>query len=106
MLSLEQQLPLELVANYTASAAASRFEIAGKGIIAPQFDADLTLVDLTETYELTRGELLDRHKLSPYVGHRLRGRIRRTILRGQTMFQEGKIVGGPVGRLVKPTRRA
>ncbi|HEV7300994.1 MAG TPA: allantoinase AllB [Tepidisphaeraceae bacterium] len=102
MFSLDHQLPLNLVARYTATAAAERFGIAGKGVIALQCDADLTLVDLNETYELKREELLDRHKLSPYVGRTFRGRIRRTILRGQTVFLDGKIVGGPMGRLVRP----
>jgi allantoinase len=104
LLTINPPVQLDRVARLTSTAAAERFGIAGKGMVAPQCDADLTLVDLSETYKLRRDELLDRHRLSPYVGRRFRGRVRRTILRGQTVFQDGKIVGEPIGRLVKPAR--
>jgi allantoinase len=47
-----------------------------------------------------REQLLDRHRLSPYVGRRLRGRIVRTILRGETVALDGRIVGAPRGRIL------
>ena len=67
-------------------------------------DADIALVDLGAEFEVRREELLDRHRLSPYVGRRLRGRVRRTLLRGQTIFSEGKILPPPEPRLIKPLR--
>ena len=65
-------------------------------------DADLTLVDLNAAFTVRGEDLLYRHKHSPYVGRALTGRVVRTILRGQTIFNEGRIVSPPVGRLVKP----
>jgi allantoinase len=50
--------------------------------------------------------LLDRHNLSPYVGRRFRGLVRRTMVRGRTVFLDGKTVGDFRGRLVKPARTA
>ena len=67
-------------------------------------DGDLALVDLNQMFELRREDLLDRHKLSPYVGRTFRGVTRRTILRGRTIFLDGKIIGAPGGRFVRPTR--
>ena len=67
--------------------------------------ADCALVDLEVSPVVEEGELLDRHRLSPYVGRELRGRIRRTLLRGRTIFQDGATVGGPAGRFVKPEGR-
>jgi allantoinase len=47
----------------------------------------------------------DRHGLSPFAGRPLRGRVARTILRGTTVFQDGRIVAdGPLGRLLTPTK--
>jgi allantoinase len=43
-----------------------------------------------------------RHQQSPYIGRKLRGKVLRTILRGQTIFHDGKIVAKPSGNLVKP----
>jgi allantoinase len=51
---------------------------------------------------LLRDELLDRHKLSPYIGHEFRGRIERTLLRGRTIFADGTLVEPRAGQLVKP----
>jgi allantoinase len=96
----------EEVAEYTALNVAKRFGIARKGRVTRGVDADLTLVDLAAEYTLTRDLLLDRHKLSPYVGRRFRGLVRRTMVRGRTVFLDGKTVGDFRGRLVKPARTA
>ncbi len=102
LLTREPYLPLERIAALTASNVAKRFRLAGKGQIAAGFDADLALVDVNDRYTLTREMLLDRHKLSPYVGRTFRGLVKRTIVRGQTVFVDGRIVSEPIGQLVKP----
>ena len=53
------------------------------------------------TWTVAREELLDRHRLSPFVGRTLRGRVVRTILRGRTIALDGRIVGEPCGRVVR-----
>ena len=98
-------LSLPDVARLTSGAAAGRFGIGGKGRIAPGFDADLALVDPAAARPLARGDLLDRHKLSPFVGLPVGGIVRRTLVRGRTVFEGGRVVGGPAGRLVTPGPR-
>jgi allantoinase len=102
MLSLEPALPPEAVSQYTSRNVANRFGVAGKGTIEIGKDADVTLVDLWQYFELTKDMLLDRHKLSPFVGRTFHGLVRRTIVRGTTVFLDGKIVSKPTGQLVKP----
>jgi allantoinase len=104
LLTREPALSLEHVAKLTASSSAKRFLLAGKGRLEVGYDADLTLVDLSDRYRLTQEMLLDRHKLSPYVGRDFRGRVKRTIVRGNTVFVDGKLVGTFRGRLVTPVR--
>ena len=101
---LSGELPLPAVASLTAGGPAGRFALPNKGRIAAGYDADLALLDPNDEPELRAEDLLDRHKLSPYVGRRFRGRVTRTLLRGQTTFLDGRIVGEPIGRLVKPAR--
>ena len=103
LLTIEPALPLTHVARYTAGNAAARFNLPDKGTIATGKDADLSLLDLNARSELKQEHLLDRHKLSPYVGRTFRGVIKRTILRGQTIFAAGKIVGPPRGKFVRPS---
>lgn len=102
LLSHGPRLPLLQIAKLTSGGAAERFGLASKGKIAAGFDADLAIVDVDASYELKRENLLDRHKLSPYVGRVLKGVVKRTIVRGRTVVQDGKVVSPPIGRLLRP----
>jgi len=97
-----RHLPLPVIADITAGYVARRFRLPEKGRLAPGADADVTLVDLDAGFTLNRDDLFYRHKHSPYVGRRFRGRVVRTILRGVTTLLDGKIVSPPVGRLIRP----
>jgi allantoinase len=99
-----QRIALPAVAAITATNAARRFGLAGKGAIEVGADADLALVDLGQEWELQASELHYRHRQSPFVGHRMRGRVVRTLVRGQTVMREGRLVGPPLGRLVAGQR--
>jgi allantoinase len=98
--SEKEGFPLSQIAALTSTNPAARFRIAGKGKLAVGFDADLTLVDLGAEHMVTRESLMQRHGLSPYLGATFRGVVRRTVLRGETIFADGKIVGRACGRMV------
>ena len=101
----QRGLELPAVSRLLSHNVALRFRLPPeKGGLKIGGDADIALVDLGAEFEVQREELLDRHRLSPYVGRRLRGRVRRTLLRGQTIFSEGKILPKPAPRLIKPLR--
>jgi allantoinase len=70
-------------ARLTSSGAAARFGIAGKGRIEAGADADLALVELDAPHTLAAEDLLYRHRISPWIGRRLRSRVVRTLLRGR-----------------------
>ncbi len=92
------------IARVTSGNIARRFGIERKGRLEPGFDADITLVDLAAKFELKRDMLLDRHKLSPFVGLTFRGRVKQTLLRGKTICQDGKVKSPPAGKLVRPAK--
>jgi allantoinase len=99
-------LTLPAVASLTATAAAARFSLPAKGALEPGRDADLALIDLDFEAPLAAADLLYRHPHSPFTGRALRGRVRRTILRGTTVVEDGRVTGAtPAGRLVKPFER-
>jgi allantoinase len=99
----KRHLPLALVTALTAENVAIRFRLLPrKGHLAVGADADLVLVDLADERQLQRADLFYRHQHSPYVGRMLCGRIVRTLVRGISVFLEGKVVSKPVGQLVKP----
>lgn len=101
----ERRIRLETIASATAGAVARRFALPRKGRIAVGADADCAFVALNARSTLAANDLLDRHRLSPYVGRRFTGHVMRTVLRGRTIYGERGVVGQPTGRLVRPQRR-
>jgi allantoinase len=95
-------LQLDLIARVTSGYVARRFRLRGKGRIAVGADADLVLIDLTASAELSAEDLHYRHRHSPFVGRTLSARVARTLVRGRTVFVDGRIVGPPAGRLLIP----
>ena len=95
-------IPLHLISQWTSTRPAARYRLQKKGRIAVGADADLVLVDLSQPTELSKGDLLDRHRISPYLGQKLAGRVRRTMVRGRTVFAEGRLAGSPAGHFVRP----
>lgn len=101
----ERTLPLQEIAALTSGNVAERFGFVGKGRLEVGADADFALVDLDGNFTLEADDLFYRHRIGPYVGRTFRGKIVRTILRGITVFREGKVVAEPMGRLLEPGTR-
>ncbi len=99
----KHHMSLTTITAITSAYIAHRFgPLPGKGSLAIGADADLALLDLDHTSVLQASDLFYRHQHSPYIGKTLHGRIVRTLLRGQTIFQDGKVIAEPRGKLVKP----
>jgi allantoinase len=101
-LLLGRALPLETVAAVTSTNVARRFGLAGKGEVAPGFDADLWLVDVDHDDIVRREDLLYLNQFSAHEGHRISGRTVMTIVRGETVYADGRIITKQKGRLLRP----
>ena len=98
-----RKVPLPLLAKMTSANVANRFGLSpAKGKVQIGSDADLVLVDLNQRFEVKLEDLFDRHRLSPYTGRALTGRVIQTILRGRTIYKNDRIVAQPAGQLVTP----
>ncbi|HEY2614684.1 MAG TPA: allantoinase AllB [Chthoniobacterales bacterium] len=101
-LLINLKISLDEIRRLTSGEVASRFRLRAKGSIALGKDADFTLVDLNAQEIVSAETLHYRHKQSPYVGRKLRSRVRWTFLRGQMIHQDGRFAVRPMGRLVRP----
>jgi allantoinase len=92
-------LPIERVSQWLAEAPARLAGLAGqKGDIIRGADADLVIFDTDPEWTVAPDALRFRHKLSPYLGAEVRGRVVETWLRGRRVFAESELVGEPSGR--------
>jgi allantoinase len=95
------------IARLCAARPAERFRLRSKGRIAIGADADLTLIARGESYAIASGELQYRHRVSPWIGRHVSARVRRTILRGRTIYRDHAFTcapsaAHPIGRLITP----
>jgi allantoinase len=98
-------MPWELLVRMMSANPARIFGLyPRKGALLPGSDADLVIVDPDKTWTLEEDDLFYRYKQSPYVGRSFQGSVERTIVRGETVYLKGEILGTPGhGQLV--TRR-
>ena len=71
-----------------------------KGRIAAGCDADLVVWDPDGEWIVEPAQLQQRHKLTPYAGRRLVGRVHTTFIRGMPVWRDGRLVAAGSGRLL------
>jgi len=81
------------LAKWMSEAPAQLAGLTTKGKIAVGYDADLVLFDSARSWTVDPKKLHQRHKITPYAGHQLRGRVLATYLRGQKIYDDGEFVG-------------
>ncbi|HEV1287484.1 MAG TPA: allantoinase AllB [Bryobacteraceae bacterium] len=88
------------LAKWMAEAPAWLAGLDKKGRIAPGYDADLVLFDPEARWTVDPEKLYQRHKITPYAGRELRGRVLATYLRGEKIYDDGEFAM-PRGRVLK-----
>lgn len=91
------------VANWMCAAPARLAGLNSKGTVEVGRDADLAVLEPDVVQMVNAAELEHRHKLTPYDGMFLRGRVHVTFLRGQPVFERG-VFSEPRGRLLERNR--
>ena len=81
------RLSLAQLARVTSGRAAQRYGLADrKGTIGVGKDADLALIDPEAEWVVEGGKFLSKGKVTPFEGMRLKGKIVKTVLRGQVIY--------------------
>ena len=97
-------LPASPLTDLASSMSGGPAALAGfrdrKGRIAPGYDADLVIWDPDAEFVVDAARLQQRHKLTPYAGRRLTGIVRTTLLRGERIWHDGRLVTPGAGRLL------
>lgn len=97
-----QSRPFVQLTNWMSAAPARLFGLHHqKGRLASGLHADFVVLDEDETFEVVPEKLQQRHKVTPYAGRTLAGRVHATYVRGRLVFADGECVGRPSGRLLR-----
>ena len=97
----------ERLARLTATSAAERFGLKGKGKIAAGYDADLLVVSPDEAWTFRARETFwkNRSDKFAYEGRCYQGKVAATFVRGQAVYADGRLVGKKgSGRFVRPDK--
>jgi dihydroorotase (multifunctional complex type) len=87
----EGRLPLERVVEVVAETPAKLYGLyPRKGHLAPGTDADVVIVDLASERVLEDAAIVSKAGWSPYAGRRVRGRVVKTVSRGEIVAEDGR----------------
>ncbi len=75
-----------------------------KGCLLPGCDGDIVLVDPRSEHTIDKGKMHCKSRITPFYGWRLKGVIRKVILRGNIIYSDGEINRKPLGKFIKPIR--
>ncbi len=98
------KLTLEQIQKLLSENAARRYGLyPKKGSLFVGTDADITVVSLDEEWTVDASKLESKGKYSPLNGRKMKGKVKKTLVRGEVVFEDGKGVTGKkgFGKLVK-----
>jgi len=83
---------LEELVRLTAHNVADRYAVAERGYLREGYWADLVLVDTRQATPVTRERVLSQCGWSPFEGDTFRSSIVATLVNGQLVYQDGKLI--------------
>lgn len=90
------------VAQLGCTNVAEIFGIADrKGSLEVGKDADFTILDTDQTWTIQESDLFSKCGWSAYTGRTATCKVVATYLRGEKVYEDGKIIGSPRGKLLR-----
>ena len=100
----KKRISLKRFVDVLSTNPAKRFGLyPRKGIIALNAYADLIIVDRNREYTLKNEEMFTKQKITIFDGQKLQGKIEKTIIRGNIVYDEGQFLKDKgYGRFITP----
>lgn len=97
----ERNFPVHSILKYWAEGPADFIGLGHrKGKLAPGFDADILIWDPEVTWGLKESDILHRHKVCPYIGKTMKGRVEKTIVAGKLVYDAGRFMHLAAGEAI------
>jgi dihydroorotase-like cyclic amidohydrolase len=95
-------LTINQAVKLLAEKPAEIFGLTDYGRLEPEKNADLTVVDYNWQFKIDASKFKSKAKFSPYDGWDVQGKVVKTIVNGQLVFDDGEIVAkGGSGLVVR-----
>ena len=88
----KNRLTLAQVVQLLAEKPVEIYGLNDRGRLEPGKKADLTIVDFKRKFKIDASKFKSKAKFSPYNGWDVQGKVVKTIVNGQLVFDEGEIV--------------
>jgi dihydroorotase len=89
------------IAQVTSTNLARIFGFPQKGALSAGKHADIIVVDPHRSWPVRKEDLFTKNRWSAFEGMQLVGRPVATFLRGELVYQDGRIIGDPGGRWLR-----
>lgn len=94
----QNKLTLEQVVDKTAHSPAICFNMDKRGFIREGYWADLTLINLNSAWTVNKQNILYKCGWSPFEGQTFQSKITHTIVSGNLVYADGKLIDGTMGQ--------
>ncbi len=85
----EHNIPLTRLAELTSYAPAGRLGLKA-GLLAPGHPADIVVLNTDEEHVIKKDEMISKSRNTPFEGQKVRGRVLKTIVEGETRYEYGQ----------------
>ena len=97
----KKTISLNYLVRLTSFNVIKIFKIKNKGLIKEGFDADFSIVDLNKKMKFSNSMVNSKCGWSPFHGTQFNGWPVGTIINGNKVFWNGKLIGKPDGKPIK-----
>ena len=94
------KISLEHIVKKTSHDVAKCFQIEKRGFIKEGYFADLVLVDLNNSYKVSKENILYSCGWSPFEGHTFPAKINTTIVSGKVVYENEKVADNIFGKRI------
>jgi dihydroorotase len=99
----DQELSLTDLVRTCCEQPARRFRLyPRKGVLVPGADADIVILDPDKTTLVQNSDQYSKADYTTLAGRKINWAVERVLLRGQTVFCDGRFPSAPAGRFVRP----
>jgi len=92
------KISLEKIVEKTSHAVADLFDIKKRGYLKEGFFADIAIVDINQSFTVTKENILYKCQWSPFEGHSFNATVTHTIVNGKVAYQDQVVHEVGVGK--------